>query len=150
MVETFEIKEENLNDLASGVLDCVLSIDHDKAKVILLDGDLGAGKTTFTKALASKLGISEVIKSPTFILKKEYSSPHERIKRLVHIDAYRFSDHKEARVLRLDEELSNKDAVIVIEWPSKMSYVRGDINISFDVLNDDTRKIAISYEDKNI
>lgn len=148
MVEAFELKEDNLEELAGGVLECVLSLDRNKATVILLEGDLGAGKTTFTKAFAEKLGITEMVKSPTFILKKEYASPHAQIKKLVHVDAYRFNDHREARVLRLDEELDNKETVVMIEWPSKMNYVKGDINISFDVIDDNTRKVAISYEDK--
>lgn len=150
MVETFEIKEDNLHELAQGVLDCVMSLEKDKATVILLEGDLGAGKTTFTKAFAEKLGVTEMVKSPTFILKKEYLSPHERIKKLIHVDAYRFNDHKEAKVLRLDDELGNKDSVIMIEWPSKMNYVKGDINISFDVVDENTRKVAVSYEDKQL
>ncbi|WP_125583336.1 tRNA (adenosine(37)-N6)-threonylcarbamoyltransferase complex ATPase subunit type 1 TsaE [Levilactobacillus cerevisiae] len=79
--------------------------------VILLDGDLGAGKTTFTKGLALGLGITRNIKSPTFTIIREYQSG--RIP-LYHMDVYRLEDGS-GDELGLDEYF-NGDGVNVIEW----------------------------------
>lgn len=150
MREVFILGEEDLGELAgkvANVLDEIYEKGEDRASVILLEGDLGAGKTTFTKALAAHLGIDkEEVHSPTFILKKEYRTPHHRFKKLVHIDAYRFTHPEEAKVLRLEEDLKNRDAVIAIEWPSKMSHIRSDITITFEVADEKSREIALEYE----
>ncbi|MCK8623913.1 tRNA (adenosine(37)-N6)-threonylcarbamoyltransferase complex ATPase subunit type 1 TsaE [Apilactobacillus xinyiensis] len=79
--------------------------------VILLDGDLGAGKTTFTKGLAKGLGIKKNIKSPTFTIIREYQDG--RIP-LYHMDVYRLDDGS-GDELGLDEYF-NGDGVNVIEW----------------------------------
>ena len=79
--------------------------------VILLDGDLGAGKTTFTKGLAKGLGIKRPVRSPTFTIIREY--PQGRIP-LYHMDIYRLEDGS-ADELGLDEYF-NGDGVSVVEW----------------------------------
>ncbi|WP_313432833.1 tRNA (adenosine(37)-N6)-threonylcarbamoyltransferase complex ATPase subunit type 1 TsaE [Siminovitchia terrae] len=79
------------------------------ADVLLLEGDLGAGKTTFTKGLASGLGIKRNVNSPTFTLIKEY---HGRIP-LYHMDVYRLGDSFED--LGFDEYFYG-DGVTVVEW----------------------------------
>ncbi|WP_203639807.1 MULTISPECIES: tRNA (adenosine(37)-N6)-threonylcarbamoyltransferase complex ATPase subunit type 1 TsaE [Levilactobacillus] len=79
--------------------------------VILLDGDLGAGKTTFTKGLALGLGIKRNVKSPTFTIIREYQSG--RIP-LYHMDVYRLEDGS-GDELGLDEYF-NGDGVNVVEW----------------------------------
>lgn len=79
--------------------------------LILLDGDLGAGKTTFTKGLAKGLGIDRNIKSPTFTIIREYQDG--RIP-LYHMDAYRLEDGG-ADELGLDEYF-NGDGLNVVEW----------------------------------
>ena len=79
--------------------------------VILLDGDLGAGKTTFTKGLARGLGIRKNVKSPTFTLIREY---HEGRLPLYHMDVYRLEETG-GDDLGL-EEYFNGDGVSVVEW----------------------------------
>lgn len=86
---------------------------HDQT-VILLTGDLGAGKTTFTKALAKGLGVKEIVNSPTFTILKEYDSGRLP---LYHFDAYRLEDSYSD--LGFDEYIHDK-AVSVIEWPMYM------------------------------
>ena len=152
MKESFVLGEEDLGSLAEKVVGILLpkkEAKHD-ATVILLEGDLGAGKTTFTKALAERLGVDKRdVHSPTFILKKEYTGKPELWGRLVHIDAYRFTHPEEARVLRLEEDLKDPDALIVVEWPSKMTYLKSDMDIEFSVEDEQTRHIALSYEESN-
>lgn len=79
--------------------------------VILLDGDLGAGKTTFTKGLGEGLGIKRSIKSPTFTIIREYSGGRLP---LYHMDVYRLEDGS-GDELGLDEYF-NGDGVSVVEW----------------------------------
>ncbi|PLS17239.1 tRNA (adenosine(37)-N6)-threonylcarbamoyltransferase complex ATPase subunit type 1 TsaE [Bacillus sp. M6-12] len=77
--------------------------------VIALEGDLGAGKTTFTKGLASGLGIKRNVNSPTFTIIKEYQGKMP----LYHMDVYRVSDEDED--LGFDEYFEG-EGVTVIEW----------------------------------
>lgn len=78
---------------------------------VLMYGDLGAGKTTFTQGLAKGLGITRVITSPTFTIMKMYRS---RVP-LVHIDAYRLEGVSQD--LGFEEYLEEPDGVTVVEWP---------------------------------
>ena len=80
--------------MAENVIKTLASESSGRAKVLFLEGDLVAGKTTFAKELASVLGVlKEDVHSPTFILKKEYKTEHPIFRKLVHIDAYRFNEH---------------------------------------------------------
>ena len=91
---------------------------HDLAKlcqpgdILLLTGDLGAGKTTFTKGFAAGLGITQMIKSPTYTLIKEYDDGHIP---LYHMDVYRLTEG--ASDLGLDDYLEG-DGICLIEWGS--------------------------------
>lgn len=141
--------EEELPLLAERVLLLASQKNTGKAKVIFLEGDLGAGKTTFTKALAEAMGIpKEEVHSPTFILKKEYSATHPVFRKLIHIDAYRFLDPEEAKVLRLEDDIENPHALIAIEWPSKMPKHTPDLVLSFAVIDDTKRAATIFYEEE--
>ena len=75
----------------------------DNKLILMLNGDLAAGKTTFTKYLAEYLGVKAVVNSPTFNIKKEYKYPDGR---LYHIDAYRLEN----------EDIFYEDNVCVVEW----------------------------------
>lgn len=135
--------------LAERVIDLLAQKETGKAKVLFLEGDLGAGKTTFTKSLAEALGIhKEEVKSPTFILKKEYNAEHPVFKKLIHIDAYRFVDPQEVKVLRLEEDARDPSSIIAIEWPSKMAKIDKDMSLSFAVIDDRTRAVTISHEEE--
>ena len=83
---------------------------------ISLIGDLGAGKTTFVRGLVEALGGTVRVKSPTFTVMNEYPVDFGAIKRVVHIDFYRFSDASELSALSLEDE-RRPDTVIVAEWP---------------------------------
>lgn len=147
MKEPFIVTENDLSDIAKKVIDTLASSSTASAKVLFLEGDLGAGKTTFTKALASVLGIDkEDVHSPTFILKKEYQTSHDVFKKLIHIDAYRFDSPEEEKVLKLAHDVAQQDSIIVIEWPSKLSgAINEDMTIAFTVIDDDTREVMINY-----
>ena len=105
----FTVSESELNAF---VFKCLSWLPKsEKAVVLALSGELGAGKTTFVKTLARELGVNEVVTSPTFTLAASY----EGRLRLHHLDVYRLDNL--AEVLDLDlPELLEDDATICIEW----------------------------------
>lgn len=115
-----------------------------QATIVELIGDLGAGKTTFTKILGEELGIQETIISPTFVIQKRYSIPnHQKFKTLIHIDAYRFENQDEVKILGIEEDTQNKENLIIIEWPSKIqNHIPESIQIHFEHKDENTRKIS--------
>lgn len=146
------VTEKELGDIAKKVVATLASLQSGSAKVLFLEGDLGAGKTTFTKELAYVLGVNkEEVHSPTFILKKEYKGTHHFFKKLIHVDAYRFESPEEVKVLKLLNDLDNHDTLIVIEWPSKLSgALNEDMTVAFAVIDDDTREVTINYANSHI
>ena len=97
--------------------------------VIGLKGDLGSGKTAFTKCLAKILGIKEEITSPTFVIRKSYGiSKSYKIKakswkQLIHIDAYRLKNGEELLNLEFKKDLEKKENLIIIEWSEIVSEI---------------------------
>lgn len=89
---------------------------NNKKILLMLSGELGAGKTHFTKGIARSLGITRVIKSPTYSYIEEYKLEDSNFKKLYHIDAWKISTSQELEALEL-RELANENSVIVIEWP---------------------------------
>lgn len=102
--------------------------------VICMEGDLGSGKTLFTKAFAKSMGISENITSPTFNIIKEYDG--EEGYKLYHMDVYRLSESKEDIGI---SEYFNKGGVTIIEWADLIS----------DILPKDRLDIRIKIVDEN-
>ena len=102
--------------------------------VICMEGDLGSGKTLFTKAFAKSMGISENITSPTFNIIKEYEG--EEGYKLYHMDVYRLSESKEDIGI---SEYFNKGGVTIIEWADLIS----------DILPKDRLDIRIKIVDEN-
>jgi len=84
--------------------------------VICLQGDLGAGKTTFVQGLARGWGSIDSVSSPTFILVNEYRRVDQS--QLFHMDAYRLDSTPEAEELDLDSMLA--EGALIIEWPERM------------------------------
>ncbi len=122
------------------------------ATLVTLSGELGAGKTAFTKALAKELGVEGVVNSPTFVLEKIYALPRERggsaaaFARLVHIDAYRLESGKGLAALGFDELMQDAGNLVMLEWPEMVqdALPRPAMRISFTSHQDGSR--TISYE----
>lgn len=104
-----------------------------QAFVIALRGDLGAGKTTFTQALAKELGITESVQSPTYVLMKSYPISFGRFTKLIHIDAYRLDTPEEFSTLKPEGFLSDPTNLVIIEWPERVEGVlpKPDIVLNF-------------------
>lgn len=89
------------------------------ARIYGLQGDLGAGKTTFVQAFLRELGVKGPITSPTFVLMKKYALPSLN-KIVYHIDAYRLEKSKELLDLGFEKIVSDTDNVVLIEWADKI------------------------------
>lgn len=91
-------------------------------EVILLSGELGAGKTSFIQGLAQGLGIKEVVNSPTFNIMHLYKyRDQNKSKTFCHIDAYRLQSGQELIDLGIEEIWQKKDTITAIEWPEHIS-----------------------------
>lgn len=135
--------ETELASVATDVL--ARLVKKEGAQVIALRGDLGAGKTAFTKALARVLGITEYVTSPTFVIMKSYRTHgHDWISTLTHIDAYRVEDEGEMRVLGFDELLLDPARIICIEWPERIHAVIPEdaLQMSISIGDNGTRTIT--------
>ena len=114
-----------------------------KAGVIILTGELGAGKTTFVQGFAKGLGIKEKIMSPTFVLIRQHQIPSSD-KIFYHIDLYRLEEEMELNNLGLLDLWSNPKNIIIIEWGEKIKDLpKGNIKISIQKENLHQRKFLI-------
>ena len=104
--------------------------------VVLLTGDLGAGKTTFVKAVAKELGYDGLVTSPTFTLLNQYNGKMP----IYHFDMYRLKSSAEAIECGLDEILCNGEGVCFVEWPQKVASIIPEKNIMLDIVVLDTNK----------
>lgn len=88
--------------------------------VVCLEGDLGAGKTTFTQGLAAALGATGAVASPTFCIVREHpaSASRKDALSLVHMDLYRLSGEEEVESIGWEDYLS-RGAVVAVEWPQR-------------------------------
>lgn len=89
--------------------------------VIALVGDLGCGKTVFSRGVARGLGIAEKVTSPTFTVAQEYRVPGSPQKCLYHLDMYRISDENAALAFGIDEFLFQPNAITLVEWPERIA-----------------------------
>ena len=108
--------------------------------ILLLSGNLGAGKTAFVRGLAAGLGVDpEDVSSPTFTLLHEYRGGRLT---LYHVDLYRL-ERAAAADLGLDE-LGVSDGILAIEWPDRLSHELPDATaIRIDIVDEETRRITI-------
>ncbi len=116
----------------------------DLATVVVLSGDLGAGKTAFTKELGSLLGIpSQEITSPTFVIEKIYEIKNDIFERFIHIDAYRLDSSLELLSLGWDDIVKNPKNLIVIEWGERVCgiFPKKIYELHFTFVDEDTRTI---------
>jgi tRNA threonylcarbamoyladenosine biosynthesis protein TsaE len=114
---------EDTQQLAHKVLDA-LEKEQGKAgtaSIIALKGELGAGKTVFTKGIATYLGVKETVTSPTFVIEKKYTIPnHDIWEQLIHIDAYRLEGEDDLGALDWHTIATNPKNLVVVEWPEQV------------------------------
>lgn len=121
-----------------------------KGSIIALIGDLGAGKTTFTKEFARGLNIKDDITSPTFNIVSIYDEPNGRLP-LYHFDVYRLSCTQELEDIGYEEYFYG-NGVTVIEWANKIESILDEntIYIFLDYVDMDKRKLTIKTSDNKI
>lgn len=127
-------------------------------EVLALSGELGGGKTTFTKGLAEALKVEEAITSPTFVMLKVYDAilrpkvhPRGGLRqvKLVHIDAYRCDTIGDIKSVGIEDYLNRDDVVMVVEWAEKIQEIlpKNIIEINFKFIDENTREIE--YDSNN-
>lgn len=117
----------------------------DMAVLITLSGELGAGKTTFTQAVARTLGVREPVTSPTFVLAKSYTLPKgTAFRKLVHIDAYRLTEGKDLAPLAFAEVMQEPGTLVLLEWPEMVAdgLPPADVSIRLTANADGSRTIT--------
>lgn len=119
--------------------------------IFCLQGDLGAGKTTFIQGVAKALKIKEKITSPTFVLMKNFSLNKKLpFFKLYHFDCYRFDKPEEILVLGFKKIIKNQKNLVFIEWPEKIKKFipKNTIWINFNVRDINRREIIINSKCK--
>lgn len=111
--------------------------------IVLLCGDLGAGKTVFSRGFARGLGVTEPVSSPTYTIVQEYELPTGN--RLYHMDLYRITDERAALGFGVDEFLSEPGAFSLVEWPERIAGLLPDTAIRVELRHrsEDEREIRI-------
>lgn len=113
--------------------------------VVLLRGDLGAGKTTFTQGLGQYFGIHRMT-SPTYVLLNQYKvENHPTIKTFYHFDLYRLENVDQLRSVNFDEIITDKNGIVILEWPERLgtNLPKGSINIRLNIVESNKREITV-------
>ncbi len=113
-----------------------------KNNIIFLNGEIGAGKTTFTKYLVEIYGLNDEVCSPTFSLENRYNTKNGLI---IHFDLYRIKNEEELDMIGFYDTLK-EDATILIEWADKFNiekYIKNYKIISFKIHNSNIRYVTI-------
>ncbi len=119
-------------------------------RVVILQGDLGAGKTTLVKGWVEALGAGKAdeVTSPTFTLVHEYGGEGGAVK-VFHLDLYRLETEREVEALGLDEMADAANAVVLVEWGEKFASVlaRADAEVALEALEGDERSFRVRWRE---
>jgi tRNA threonylcarbamoyladenosine biosynthesis protein TsaE len=116
-------------------------------RLVLLQGDLGTGKTTLVKGIAEGLKAADQhdVTSPTFTLIHEYTGPETKV---YHIDLYRVEKRRELDTLGIDELLTDEHNLLLVEWGEKFAQIvsAADGQIAITRVNDQERKVKVTHK----
>jgi len=113
-------------------------------EILGLVGNLGTGKTQFTKGLAEYFKIKQTITSPTFVLLRPYPIPQNSpLKKIIHIDCYRLDNPQALFAIGIEEYLNNPNYITVIEWAQKIKQIlpKNTIWIKFEIGKKENERI---------
>ncbi len=117
----------------------------EKGGVVCLEGDLAAGKTTFSQGIAEALGIHRLT-SPTFLIMKEYEiTNHPQIHKLFHLDLYRLTSPEDIKSFDLEEIIANPHNLVLVEWSDRIKSILPEkrFRVDFKYIDEDKREIYI-------
>lgn len=121
-----KLESGNLNDLVI-VAQSIIKHSSNK-KIVLLNGEMGVGKTTLVKEIAKLLGVEENVSSPTFSIVNEYHGNEV----IFHFDFYRLEEEEEAYDFGIEEYFDSGN-LCLLEWPEKISNLLPSSNLCLDV-----------------
>ena len=135
--------QKALNELAKDIAKKLQGHEN-----VYLSGELGAGKTTFTKLLLANLGVTSEVKSPSYQLIDIHTI--DKSNQVAHIDLYRLDDINDVASLGLEDILNNSHMISVIEWPERAEHLLPEANyhLHFTHRTPDTRIIELTYKDE--
>lgn len=114
-----------------------------KGDVVLLEGNLGAGKTTFVQGVADGLNIAGRMISPTFVIVRSHKGKLKGLDvNIYHVDLYRIENEDEIKNLGLEEIFEDKNGIVLIEWGKKSDKIKYTWEVKFEIKNTD-RSIQI-------
>jgi tRNA threonylcarbamoyladenosine biosynthesis protein TsaE len=133
IVSRMKIFLDSMAQFAGEVLSRIPQAPGERAFFISLQGELGAGKTTFMQNLGRALSIEETIQSPTYVLMKSYPIDFNGFTKLIHIDAYRLESAEEFKPLKPEQFMNDPQAIVCIEWPERLqgSLPNPDLALTF-------------------
>ena len=138
-----EIKSQNFRQTQNAGANFAKNLHA--GNIILLTGELGAGKTTFVQGLAGALGVKDRIISPTFMLVRKHRirQPKTRIKNVYHIDLYRLEGELDIRSLGLEDIFADESGLFLIEWGEKHKGLNADWEVTIRITNTNERVIKM-------
>lgn len=139
----FELKIENINTIQQTAKQFVELLKNMPEKVFAFNGEMGAGKTTFIKAVCEELGVIDTISSPSFSIVNEYHTKKDEV--IFHFDCYRIENIQEALDLGAEEYLYSGNYCF-IEWAENITPILPDslIHINIRENKDGIRTISIT------
>lgn len=138
MAMTFSYTIDELPNTAEKILQYL-----SYSKILLFEGDLGAGKTTLIKEICKKLNVADTLSSPSFSIVNEYQTID--MKKVYHFDLYRIKSIAEAEAFGIDDYIFSGE-VCLVEWPQKIDKYWNGISVikcNLEVIDKDSRKISI-------
>jgi tRNA threonylcarbamoyl adenosine modification protein YjeE len=120
-----------------------------RGDVVRLEGEMGAGKTTFVRLLAQRFGIAaQAVSSPTYVIMNIYDNDSSDHPALAHLDCYRLGDVSELDALGWDQIIGS-DAIVLIEWPDRIDEAIPDdaLRVEIDHVDETSRRFRFSIPD---
>lgn len=136
------IKIESLDNINTAALEFVKNMGDNT--VFAFHGTMGAGKTTFIKAICEALGVSDTINSPTFAIVNEYRSDSAEL--IYHFDFYRINKIEEVFDFGY-EDYFYSGSLCFIEWPERIESLlpHDTVNVTIEVLDDGSRRVEVGF-----
>ena len=110
--------------------------------VVFLEGNLGAGKTTFTKGLMKGLGYNELVKSPTYNLVEIHETDKLKV---FHFDLYRINDPHELTEIGIGEYLEEENSICIFEWPENAQSLLPQPDYTIEIKHSDDKQLSLIH-----